>query len=230
VQISQLLKLTASGLVVVGSVVIVHDRFSKDKFLFPTVGFIALPMGGGAGQQSPIRVVGGSISPLAKGGWKACNISGNVTCLVSKSPVDSTTLSTDADLPKEINTEEPEAWLGANNLPWIVSLYSWNGSSANGVKICPTANTSAPPACGNSGPSTYVTVQIIGSSSYFVSDSPDTLDDTYFRYFDPNTNTTSSPNMYYEHIKNMQIANIDASGATYKYKCGNGRCNVNVGQ
>jgi hypothetical protein len=231
-RITQLLYTTASGLVLLAAGVIVFDLFAKHKFLPTDVLIVYEGPKGSAGPQSPIRVVGGSISPLAKSGWTPCgnDTNGHVTCLVSADSVDTTALSTDADLPTG-HSEEPVAWLGSN-YPWTVSVFSWNGANAYGIKICPSATNVTPSSCVSSAKTgTSILLQIIGSGPYFVSDSPDTNDNTYFLYYDPQATISN----YYEHIKNIQIAKIDAdtngsSGTVYTYRCTNGRCNIYIGQ
>jgi hypothetical protein len=229
---------TASILVVVAAGLALHDAIVPGNRLLPVLSFSVnyqYPvLKGAAGPQSPVRIVGGSIRPSAVTSWKPGPSANQPTWLVSANPVDTTTLSTDADLPQG-SSEEPVAWLGVG-LPWVVTLV--NRNSSNVVRICPASSQTSPACVKSAATNTYVWVQIVSSGPYFVADSPDTNDNAYFRYYDPNATTPALQDKL-ERIGSLQFEKVDIDTSTangsgkflvYKYTCTNGRCSVNIGQ
>jgi hypothetical protein len=225
-QIQQVLFLTAGGLFVLAGGVSVYDLLVRK----PDVVVVYQPPRGGAGIQSPVRIVGGSLRTAASGNWDLCGGStAAATCLVSRNPVDTTALATDADLPMG-GPEEPEAWVGAAGLSWTVTVTS---HSNKGITICPTAKSAFPPTCAPSASNnSYVLVQITGSGPYLVRDAPDTkMDSPYYRYYDRTATDTNG----YEHIQTIVIGKVDgytnnSPFPKYTYACTDGRCNVDIGR
>ena len=179
-----------------------------------------LTMMGSPGQQSPVRVVGGSIKPFAAVGWTPAD---SMT-IISAKPVDATTLAIDADPEPSHPGEEPEAWLGVSSA-WQITLHLHDG--ANTIKICPVASTTST-ACIAATSSVYLMVQITGMNASFLNDTSDaTGSDSYFSYHD--AAHLPDGTSFYEHIKKIDISGVDGGG-TYNYRCTHGRCNIFIGK
>jgi len=130
----------------------------------------------------------------------------------------------------------PAGWINLNGLSWKVVLWARDSSGTiknkvNAVVICPAPAGSCGPASNNTPIMIQATKANLQTPQNFLN-SPVVLEEdgakSAFRYYDPSV-LTGQDDPAQEHIGEIDVMNVDGTGATYQFRCEHGACRISLG-
>jgi len=190
----------------------------------------ATPRSAAAGGDSPVRVLGGSITARSTVTWTA-NGSGFST---TTSTYPYTEISLQGVVPNSATVNQPFGWFDLN-VPWEIDVYSRaidgtdQSTVTDGIRVCSNYSTGA--TCATTGsPSNSVTILPLGINSQIAAVPDDGAD--YGKRFVHTACAASAtnPNPRCEFIGHIKVTLYNTTGAAsmFTYACPASECSVGV--